>query len=88
VLAHLPRLREREERLHERVQRVRERHPAVAVELRVVQDDPRAALRDASREAALLVVGARGRGAFAGLLLGSVSASTVAHARCPVAVVR
>ncbi len=49
--------------------------------------DPAASLIDASESGQLLVLGTRGRGAFAGMLLGSVSQHCVAHARCPFVVV-
>jgi nucleotide-binding universal stress UspA family protein len=44
-------------------------------------------LLDETKDAQLLVVGSRGHGGFAGLLLGSVSANCAEHAHCPVLVI-
>lgn len=49
---------------------------------------PTAALLAASEGADLLVVGSRGHGGFARLLLGSVSDQLAHHATCPVTIVR
>lgn len=65
-----------------------EQYPDVEVNTEAIPMAPQRALADASTAAELVVVGSRGLGAFAGLLLGSVSQSVLHHAHCPVAVVR
>jgi nucleotide-binding universal stress UspA family protein len=58
------------------------------MQLRTFQGGGAPVILDASKDALLVVVGSRGRGGFAGLLLGSVSAKVAEHAECPVLVVR
>ncbi len=64
------------------------RFPAVDVEPRAVQGSPAKNLIASSRDARMLVVGARGLGGFAGMVLGSVSDQCIRQAACPVLVVR
>ncbi|MBO0694105.1 MAG: universal stress protein [Acidimicrobiaceae bacterium] len=58
------------------------------VTTRVIHGPAALVLVEAAKGADLLVMGSRGHGAFAGMLLGSVSDYCVARAPCPVVVVR
>lgn len=75
---------------HELVDQLLAEHDLEGVEVvrKVVNDLAPRALIDSSHRADLVVVGARGLGGFAGLMLGSVSQQVVTHAACPVVVVR
>jgi nucleotide-binding universal stress UspA family protein len=67
---------------------VRANHPTLEVRTHAVFGTPVSVLLDHSQQAALLVVGSRGHGGFAGLLAGSTSAHVATHASVPVVVVR
>jgi nucleotide-binding universal stress UspA family protein len=58
------------------------------VTVNVVTGDPAEELVKASRDADLVVVGSRGSGGFAALLMGSVSSKVTHHAASPVVVIR
>ncbi|CAL9637491.1 Universal stress protein [Streptomyces sp. enrichment culture] len=73
--------------LHGEVAAYASRQPNVVVRERVVQGHPVEALSWEAVGALGVVVGTRGRGGFAGMLLGSVSQGVLQHARCPVVVV-
>ena len=70
------------------VTRCEEVAPGMSVETELLSGPPAVAVTDTGSGAALLVVGARGAGGFAAMLLGSVSRYVASRAPCPVVVVR
>ena len=68
------------------VETARAGHRKVEIRATVAEGHPAPVLVKASHGAALLVVGSRGHGEFAGMLLGSVSEHCVTNAACPVLV--
>ncbi|UQA97004.1 universal stress protein [Streptomyces halobius] len=69
-------------------QRAHERNPDLHVSVQVLAEDAVTALLREGRYASALILGSKGRGEFADLLLGSVSLAVAARATCPVIVVR
>lgn len=67
---------------------VRADFPDVTVTQEAIRKSAPRLLADLADESSLLVLGSRGRDAFTDLLLGSTSQHALAHARCPVAIVR
>jgi nucleotide-binding universal stress UspA family protein len=65
-----------------------DRCPEVPIETVVAVKDPRRLLLDLGRTASMIVVGTRGHGRVAGLLLGSVSGALVRHSEAPVVLAR
>ncbi|WP_344866257.1 universal stress protein [Planomonospora alba] len=76
-----------ERTLDEAARSAEELHPGLEVVGELVMGHPVQALIDASEAADLVVMGSHGRGALAGLFLGSVSHGVLHHAACPVAVI-
>lgn len=74
--------------LHESVEAARTEFPDVKITEHVVQGPAGPSLLTHAADATLLVVGARGRAAFPGMLLGSVAEYCVRNGACPVVVVR
>ncbi|MCO8270463.1 universal stress protein [Actinoplanes sp. TRM 88003] len=74
--------------LSEQLSGWRGKYPEVEVAPAALRGHPRKVLAELSHEAQLMVVGARGLGAFKGLMLGSVSQSLLYNSASPVAVVR
>lgn len=74
--------------LERSVHRVLDPARAAGVVMKVIHGHPTEVLVNESRTAHLLVVGHRGYGGFAGLLLGSVGENCVRHAKCSVLVAR
>jgi nucleotide-binding universal stress UspA family protein len=67
---------------------VRAEHPDLKLFELLEHRDPRATLLDLSQHAALVVLGSRGHGTVASIILGSVSLAVSQHAQCPVVVLR
>src|SRR5690606_18089829 len=74
--------------LAERMAGYEQDYPEVTFRRIVVSDRPVLALQEAAAQAQLLVVGSRGRGGFAGMLLGSVGNALLHTVECPMVVVR
>ncbi|MFF5446470.1 universal stress protein [Streptomyces sp. NPDC012888] len=74
--------------LHDAVRLARQDHPDLPVTTRCAVGRPGPALRGAADEAELAVLGSRGLGPVAALLLGSVSRDVAGRAGQPVALVR
>ena len=70
------------------VEEVARAHPGTTVERRAEAGPPVDVLVDAARDADLLVVGSRGHGSIASLLLGSVSQQLAHRAPCPLLIHR
>jgi nucleotide-binding universal stress UspA family protein len=74
--------------VHAAARRARQRDTDVKISTEVLPEEPVVALLREGRNACALVLGSRGRGGMAELLLGSVALAAAARADCPVIVLR
>ncbi|WP_269854711.1 universal stress protein [Streptomyces sp. RPT161] len=74
--------------LDEAGERAAREHPGLKVTTTLAYEEGPQAVLAAAAGAALIVLGTRGRGGFAALLLGSVALRVAAHTTCPLVVVR
>lgn len=74
--------------LEDSVAEVLGENPDIEMATEVIEGHPAPVLTELSKTATLVVVGSRGHGEFAGMLLGSVSEFLTTHAHCPVVVIR
>jgi nucleotide-binding universal stress UspA family protein len=80
--------KDRDRALAAAAERVRAAAPDLLLDVDELTGAPAHALTEAGSGASMLVVGARGIGAFTAMVLGSVSQYVSTHATCPVVVVR
>lgn len=76
-----------EELLQDTAASLRQTHPLLTIDTRLIQGDPVAALQAQSEHARLTVVGSRGSGRLTGLVLGSVAMAIASTNTAPVAVI-
>jgi nucleotide-binding universal stress UspA family protein len=80
--------RRRDQALTAATERATRAAPGLLIDADHLDGAPASAVADAGSGALMLVVGSRGVGAFAAMILGSVSRYVATHAACPVVVVR
>jgi nucleotide-binding universal stress UspA family protein len=79
---------ERDRALAAAAERAAEIAPGMPIDAVSLENQPAQAITGSGSGASMLVLGSRGIGAFAAMVLGSVSRYAAAHASCPVVVVR
>ena len=81
-------LEERDHALAAAAERAARTAPGLLIDTDTLDGDPAEAVTDSGSGALMLVLGSRGTGAFAALLLGSISRYAASHASGPVVVIR